>query len=155
MSLERRKSCLMVRQRHPEVACLSGEARDRAQWASSVQPLWEDRPSQSQCLPSTAHLRRIKSDAQGLIAWIYKELPQHNNKIPKTSISKNCFRYWFLFYATSVCLPECMYTTCVPGTRRGQRVELDLPKVEWQTVVSHHVSVRYWIRVLYKNSECF
>lgn len=39
----------------------------------------------------------------------------------------------------SVCLPECVHTTCVSGVRRGQKVELDPPKVELQTVVKHHV----------------
>lgn len=39
----------------------------------------------------------------------------------------------------SVCLPECVHTICVSGIRRGQKVELDPPKVELQTVVKHHV----------------
>lgn len=57
----------MVRQRHPEGACLSREARDRAQWASSVQALWEERPSEGQCCCAGAHPQQRTLDEKVML----------------------------------------------------------------------------------------
>jgi hypothetical protein len=60
--------------------------------------------------------------------------------------------YLFLFYVVVFCPHAYLLWTC--NTHLGQVVESDLPRVELQMVVSHHMGAGKETWVLWKSNEC-
>lgn len=64
------------------------------------------------------------------------------------------FKRCFYFYFTNICLCVCVNTMCMSGTHGGQKRESEPLELELRTVVSHDVSARKQVWVLYKLSQC-